>query len=38
MKTYQVEFKYRDRNEAEYRRMRAHYDVVIGTPPSRSAN
>ena len=27
----------RDRNEAEYRRMRAHYDVVIGMPPSSSS-
>ena len=28
----------RVRNEAEYRRMRAHYDVVIEKPPPRSAN
>ncbi len=28
----------RERNEAEYRRMRAHYDVVIEKPTQRSAN
>jgi hypothetical protein len=27
----------RERNDAEYRRMRAHYDVVIERPPSRTA-
>jgi|KBSMisStandDraft_5_1062788.scaffolds.fasta_scaffold100963_3 hypothetical protein len=28
----------RERNEAEYRRMRAHYDVVVEKPAPRSAN
>jgi hypothetical protein len=28
----------RERNDAEYRRMRAHYDVVIEKPAARSAN
>lgn len=28
----------RERNEAEYRRMRAHYDVVIEQPPARAAD
>jgi len=28
----------RERNEAEYRRMRAHYEVVVEKPAPRSAN
>ena len=28
----------RERNEAEYRRMRSHYDVVVENPTARSAN